>query len=640
MAFQFDTGRRRETLRAAARAVLPPGVDETLLDLVVGEIVGEAAHAAEDRQRGLASFVDLLDRSWAVRGLAGGPALRLATRAQAESTLRTLATHPLPPLRAGLQALRRAIVFIAYGHSSADGRNPLWAAIGYPGPRDDRPRAAGPSLPVVDARDCPDETDVIVVGSGAGGGVAAAVFAAAGHRVVVLEEGVYTPAERFEQRELDGFRSLFLERGGTSSDDQAIGILAGRAVGGGTVVNWNVSLRLDGEVGEEWDRASELRGLTGGLGADYAVVERRLGLATSADNANNAALREGCSALGWRVDALPRNADGCGSGCGYCTFGCAYGKRHDTTRTFLRDATAAGAQVVSGAAVERAIVEGGRAVGVELRDGSGALRTLRARRLVVFAAGAMRTPKLLRRSGVGSRAIGRSLHLHPTTPTFGVFDHPVEPWLGAPMTSVCKRFAHLSAAHGVVLETAPVHPGLASVAIPWFGATRHAGDMAALSRTACLLTITRDRDPGSVDDADAPNVKYRLSRYDGRHMLEGVAASARILFAAGALEVYTAHTPPVRLTRAEATEAGLRRFRDRVLQAGHAPNRLAVFSAHQMGSARISARATDGAIDERGQAHGVRGLLVADASTFPRASGVNPMLTIMAMAHRIARLHA
>ena len=639
MAFDFDTPRRRETLAAIAAAVLPVGTPGDFVEAVVAEIVDELAQTPPERAKKLAQLVDLLDRPTAVRLLGGRrAAVRSQSRDEVERLLLAMATHRLATVRAGFQALRKGVSFIGYGRSDASG-NPLWKAMAYPGPRDDRPKSAPYPIEVVDASKCPDEADVVVVGSGAGGSVAAAVFAEAGRSVVVLEEGEAQPPSAVDQRELASFRKLFLERGGAASDDMSIGLLSGRGVGGGTIVNWNVSLRLDGEVAREWDEASHLRGLTRSLQGHYDAVERRLGLATSADNGNNGILRAGCEALHWPVRALLRNAEGCGAGCGYCTFGCAYGKKHDTPRSLLRDACAAGAIVVAGANVERVLFEGERAVGVEMTDRSGALRTIRGK-LVVAAAGAMRTPKLLLRSGIRSRALGRSLYLHPTTPVHGVFDHDVDPWLGAPMTAMSKRFAHLDGPYGFVLECAPVHPGLASVAIPWFGAQQHADALAALKRTSNVIAITRDRDPGRVDDADVPNVRYRLSRFDGRHLVIGMISAARALFAAGAREVYTAHTPPLRLSRDDATEAGMRRFGERIVRAGHAPNRVALFSAHQMGTARMSAYSREGVVDERGAVYGRRGLIVCDGSTFPRASGVNPMLTIMAMAHRIAALHS
>jgi choline dehydrogenase-like flavoprotein len=257
-----------------------------------------------------------------------------------------------------------------------------------------------------------------------------------------------------------------------------------------------------------------------------------------------------------------------------------------------------------------------------------------------MAAGALRTPPLLARSGVRARMLGKGLRLHPATAIFGVFEHRIEPWHGAPMTAICKEHADLGDGHGAVLEVAPVHPGLASVAIPWPSSAAHARDLAALGRTACAVAFARDRDGGEVRDGNPPTIRYRVSKYDGRNLLEGVAAAGRALLAAGATEVYTTHTATVRLRREDASERAIAKFRERVLAAGHANNRLSLFSAHQMGSARMSARARDGVVDERGGVHGVRGLIVCDASVFPAASGVNPMLTIMAMAHRTASLHA
>ena len=435
----FDVKRRRETLRAAAVAILPEDCPDEVLDAVVADFIEEIGLQSQTMQDQFGGFVDALDKAVAVALLGGRfSGLRSMSRREVERVFVSMATHPVPQLRAGFNALRRAISFIAYGRSDEKG-NPLWARIEYPGPRDDRPRDAGAELPITALQDAPDEVDVIVVGSGAGGSVAAAVLAQAGRRVLVVEEGEYFPARRVEQRELEGFRHLFLDRGGTSTSDLGIGILAGRGVGGGTVINWNVSLRLSGEVAADWDRASGLRGLAASLAPHYDAVSQRLGLAPSPDNANNQALRAGCEALGWDVKAIPRNASGCGAGCGYCTFGCAYGKKRDTPRTFLKDAVAAGAQVVASARVARVLLEGQddrrRVAGVEIALEHGGTRRIRSK-LVVVAGGSLRTPQILHRSGIRARALGRHLHLHPATSTNGVFDHPIEPWIGAPMSAV------------------------------------------------------------------------------------------------------------------------------------------------------------------------------------------------------------
>ncbi len=643
--------RRADTLHAMGRAILPETVDDDEVRAIVEDVIDEAQRAPRDRQLALGLFLDLLDGPLFVRSIGGSAApLSKLSRAEVESVLRALSTSPIKQLRNAFHAVRRGVCFVAYG-SARGATNPLWTRMGYPGPRDDRPALRGvvveEPLPTTPASEVPREADVVVIGSGAGGGVAAAIFARRGLRVVLLEEGEPVPASAVSQREVEAHRRMFLDRGATTTDDLGLTILAGRALGGGTVVNWSASLRLDDEVARHWDHVSGLSGLGASLAPHYDAVTARLGLRTAEDNANNAALRRGCERLGWSVSSIPRNASGCGAGCGFCTYGCAYGNKRDVARTWLRDAIDADVAIVPSASATRVVLAEGahaRVLGVDWVGKDGVARFVRAAKVVV-AAGALRTPKILARSGVRARAVGRHLHLHPTSPVFGVFDQPIEPWLGPPMTTACRTTAcrekeHVDRSFGVVLEVGPAHPGLASVAVPWTDAGTHARDLEALARTAVVVAITRDRDSGAVTSDDVPRIRYRLSRHDGRHLLEGVAAGAEALLAAGAREVYTAHAPSVRLSRAQASERAIAAFRDDVLRAGCASGRLAVFSAHQRGSARMSARADGGVVDERGAVHGVRGLLVCDASVFPAASGVNPMLTIMAMAHRIATLHA
>ncbi len=637
------TKHRVETAHAMARAILPTELTAEAIAAVADDFIDEIGYSTRDNQRILGVFLDLLDRALFVRTLgARAMSFRLLPPEEAERALVALARHPLPPLRAAFGAIRRGLCFVAYARSSGDAANPLWSGIGYPGPRSDLPVSVQPGdLPMHDARSAPREVDVVVVGSGAGGGVGAGVFAAAGERVLVLEEGDYLSHARIDQREATALRSLYLERGTSGTSDLGIGILAGRGVGGGTVINWDASLRIEPAVAEDWDRSSGLAGLSASLAPHYDAVSARLGLCACPDNAANAALRRGCARLGWETEVIPRNAVGCGHQCGYCTMGCAYGHKRDVTRTYLRDAVERGAMIIPGAEVTSVAVSTGRyarVIGVEWTARDGTQHFVRARKVVV-AAGTLRTPKLLARSGVRAGALGKHLRLHPAVAANGVFDEPIEPWMGAPMTTLCRKFSRLDGPHGFLLEVAPLHPGLASSIIPWSDASSHAQSMRQLRHVACAIAITRDRDSGSVGFEDAPKIDYRISAFDGRHVLEGIVAAARAMLAAGAREVFTTHAPALRLPGG-ASEREIAAFRNEVLRRGHAAGRFACMSAHQMGTARMSARSADGVVDERGGVHGVRGLLVCDGSTFPAASGVNPMLTIMAMAHRIATLHA
>jgi choline dehydrogenase-like flavoprotein len=248
----------------------------------------------------------------------------------------------------------------------------------------------------------------------------------------------------------------------------------------------------------------------------------------------------------------------------------------------------------------------------------------------MVAAGTLRTPGILARSGIVSPHLGRHLHLHPTSALSAHFGEPVEPWHGAMQSALCDRF-------DAVIEAAPAHPGLMAQGLPWTGRDLHAEAMNSARCRATLIALTRDHGEGSVGLDERADIIYRIAGSDARTLATGLAGAARIAFAAGAIAVSTLHADPLQLTAAEATPAGLDAF-ERELQrraATRAP--IALFSAHQMGTARMGASAADGAIDPEGRVYGVAGLLVTDASAFPAASGVNPMLTIMALAHRATR---
>jgi len=535
-------------------------------------------------------------------------------------------------MRTGFQAFKRLCLSAAYSAVDAHSHNALWSVIGYPGPRNDRPQPPA-GLPILKPDGAALAADAVVVGSGAGGGVAAALLAQSGRKVIVLEAGPPADPREYTQLEASSMASYYLDHALAATADLGVVTLAGACVGGGTTINWCTCLQISDKVAAQWREASggiDFRNLV----AHYTAVGQRLAIAPSAEhNPNNAALLRGCSALGWHAAAQPKNTVRCGDGGGYCGFGCAYGCKRSVQATYLRDAVDRGASIVAGARVTRVRLDNGAVKGVDVEYGGRSLRVDAP--LVVLAAGALRTPGVLAASGVRSPHLGRHLKLHPTTALFAKFDEPIETFKGAMQTVYSDQFGDLDDAYGAKLEVAPSHPGLAAFSLPWRSREQHAGAMRDSSHAAAMISLTRDRGEGSVDLGNG-DVHYRVSDYDAKHMLIGLNGLIEVAFAAGARLVRTLHQDVLELDRTAASSARRRELAEAILARGAVPNRLAVFSAHQMGTCRMNRDPHNGVVDARGAVHGTTGLYVADGSAFPLSSGVNPMLTIMALASRSA----
>ncbi len=650
------TERERRSLVAVCDALLPrlePSVGEdarlfalSARDVGVAGAVESAMQALSTRQvRELRLFLKLLDQPLFMLA-ATGRASDIASMEQAgrERALLALSNSRLPQLRTGFQALKRLATFLFYSVTGDTGVNPTWPSLGYeiPAPRSgDRPlgvkRISAPASL---------DTDVCVIGSGAGGGVAAAQVAQAGLSVIVLEAGPPDQAADFDQREIVGMQRLYLEQGTTATRDLAVAILAGSCVGGGTTVNWQTCLALPDYIRDEWAGRSGIRAFVDDrFTRSLDAVSQRVHVGTfeSVRNRNNATLEMGCSALGYRWAHIARNSHACDvSQCGYCVFGCRMGGKQSTANTFLRDAQRSGnTTIVASCRAERLLWDGGRVAGVEAIavDADGRRLPVRVRaKTVIVAAGALETPALLLRSGVAHPLIGRNLFLHPTTAVAGRYETPIRGWLGPPQTVLCEEFSRARGNHGFRLETAPVHPGLIALAQPWYGARDHRARMQHAGHVSAVIALTRDRSSGrvTVDREGRAVVDYRVGRLERGLLREGIAAAARVHWAAGASEVHTLHSTDHTLRRQLANRPGdIDAYCAAIARVPVHANRCGLFSAHQMGTCRMGVDRAKAVCDERGQVHGVPGLYVADASLFPSSSGVNPMITIMALAHMV-----
>jgi choline dehydrogenase-like flavoprotein len=594
----------RRTLEAVAETFFPGAVHSGVPDAFLEAFV--SALSGSERRR--------------LRALLAALAVSGFTRARPdrrERALRAWCDSRLPLRRAGFQALRKGLLTIAYTLPGT----PAWERIGYPGPLGRRVTTEPRLAPLRLVGDTTLDCDVCVAGSGAGGGVAASVLAGAGLDVVVLEAGGHYEDADFDGAELDGLRRLYHGRGTTATDDQGIGILAGACLGGGTVVNYTTSFRTPDEIRAEWGGMFE----TDTFSRALDTVCGRLGVNTDHNRLSKReeVVSHGLRSLGWHEARMPRNVRGCDQDgvCGYCGYGCPLGAKQSTARTWLVDAQAAGARIVVRTRAERVLLLGGRARGVEARTAEGHGITVRCRAVVV-ACGAIETPALLRRSGLTAPGLGRNLHLHPVGGAFGVFDEEIRPWEGT------LQAIYSDEVEGVKLETTAIHPALLAGAAPWRSAEQHAELMSWLPRISLIGVLLRDLDAGEVRVGrdGRPVVRYRLSGRDAARMRAGTEAAARVLEAAGARRIVSSHA---RLVQYEPGRSGsIESFLSDADAAGWGPGRIALYSFHQMGTAAMGSVCHDD-----GGVAGTKGLVVADASAFPSASGVNPMVTIEAIAY-------
>ncbi len=565
-----------------------------------------------------------------------------------ESRIRVLliwAESGLGKRRAAFQALRKAVGFLYVMLPGANGaRSPVWDKLGYPGPlgvqKPSSPRALAVTVP---RRDLDLSCDVCIVGSGAGGATAAAVLAGAGKDIIVLEAGGYFDDADFDGAALGGFRNLYTEGGFAATADHSVGLLAGECLGGTTVINYCTSFRTPDDVRAEWAAA----GVPWFTSEEYtrsleAVCARlHVNLDHNRVSAREQILQRGLSALGWHSAPMPRNVIGCDQGkvCGYCGYGCAIGAKQSAAKTWLADAQAAGARFLVETRAQRICMEAGSATGVEARSKSGHRVSIRCKAVVV-ACGAIHTPALLLRSGLRNEHIGGHLHLHPVSNVCGVFNEEIRPWEGTMQAIYSDEHRYLTGEYGVKYETTALQPVIAVAVLPWRDPRHYRSLLAKLAHTSAIGVLVRDRDGGrvTIDREGHPVSHYALSEFDRAHLRRGFIGAARILEAAGARLIFSPHAKWCAYEPGPSGKASgsLETFTSAMDSAGWDSGRLALFSFHIMGSARLGASPKTSATNADGQTWEVRNLYVMDGSSFPSASGVNPMISIEAIAHRNA----
>ena len=678
-------------LDAVARRIAPQAFDgrDGAVDLIA-RIEERLEHAPPQRVRDLTLALTILgSRASALMTGFSAPFPRLSFEQQ-DLMLGRWSASPIPLARSVYQGVRRLVLAVYYSQPES------FPAIGYAGPLHLRdievawegpmrqlltPNASDPVARVPPASQwsprraghesrppplhahavAPDSritADAVVIGTGAGGAVAAARLAEAGRDVVILEEGNLVRDDELNEREGDMTARLYAEAGMRATDDLSVILLQGSAVGGGTLVNWMITFRAPDFVLDEWADRFRITGFSpDDMAPAFARIDEEIHampVPSDAHSPANRILLDGASRLGWRATEGRINARGCVRA-GFCGQGCRYGAKQSADRVYLPRALAAEARLVPDARVERIEVverDSASAAPARLTRRSPApLKRVHVTRLdpvtrrpvgrfvvdapvVVLAAGAVGTPAILQRSGLGGGGVGRFLRLHPTTEVAGDYPEEVYAAAGIPQSAVCDEFVRRDEhGYGFWIECAPHHPALAAVAAGGFGAAHHAV-MRRFRRTTNLIVLVRDgsdleQSNGSVTVSrrGATRISYRLGKRDCANVIGGVESAARILLAAGATSVRTLHERGPELH----SDHDVTTLRER----SWGPHDLTIFSAHVNGTCRMGTDVDQSGVDSSGERHGVRGLYVVDGSIFPTGLGVNPQATIMAMSTMI-----
>lgn len=487
------------------------------------------------------------------------------------------------------------------------------------------------------------DADVVVVGSGAGGAVVAALLAEAGERVVVLEEGPHVPLSQYSKmRPSQHLRSVWRDGGMTVAlglrQSPTINVTMGRCIGGSSMLTGGVCFRTPDRILDMWVKERRLTGLgPKDLEPHFEDVERAVHVEevpVHMRSHSTVLFDRGATKLGYPLKPLKRNTKGC-KGCARCNFGCPEGAKLSVDLSYLPRALAAGAQIWSDCRVERVVIENGRAVGVKgrvlngrgrmwRRDEGGKL-SVRAKR-VVLAAGSYHTPLLLLHSGVGkrSRQVGRNMTLHPGFRMFARFDEQVQGWKGALQSAYTDHFEE----QGITLVSLFIPAGVIAATMHGFGPSL-ARRAQRIPNMCVFGGMIHDEAGGVVRRGPGrePIVTYRMAKRDRATVPFLIRTMAETFFAAGAKEVF----PPI------LGQKGVDADAFRALDLERVPaGRLECSSQHPLGSCRMASSPDHGVVDASGKVYGLEGLYLADGSVVPSSLGVNPQVTIMAMADRIA----
>lgn len=477
-------------------------------------------------------------------------------------------------------------------------------------------------------------TDVVVVGTGAGGAVVGTELAEAGYDVLFVEEGSWITTDSFNPYSSESVPRLYRDAAATVIfGNPPIPYVEGRCVGGSTTINGGMAYRPPERVLAEWGETAADLGARS-LEPLFERVEARVKVNPQLPESigeDNRVMTEGARKMGWSYTVNQRNQEAC-VGANNCGLGCPTGAKQSTLVSYMPRAMAAGARCLTELRVERILIEGGRAVGVVARAidprtrRAGVEVTVRAR-AVVAACGAIQTPYLLQKHKLGrpSGQLGKNFKCHPNAKVVALYPRDIRGWHGVSQSAQIRHFHE----DGILMAENFVTPSVLGAYLPCHG-ERIWELMQRYNQMVVSGVLVEDSSSGTVSRSllGVPIARYNITPLDHRRFRRGVKLLAEMHFAMGAEEVllpfFNQHSvkSPDELSKIEDLQQD--------------PSTLELFTPHLMGTARMGARPDSSVVDLSGQVWDLPGLYIADASLFPTAIGVNPQITIMALATRVA----
>ncbi len=477
----------------------------------------------------------------------------------------------------------------------------------------------------------PESIEVAVIGSGSGGGVAANLLNE-NYEVGIFEKGSYANGET--NNETFGYHNFYETYAMQQTRGYKVLLLAGTGIGGGTSINWTTSLRTPDNVLNEWDSLTGQNNYFNSSSfkssMDFVCQKLNVSEANNRIPKKEVKLAEGLSQNDISYKIIPRNTnnDQCLES-GFSTFGHSDDSINSSYKTWFPEDKFNSQNVYSNTSVKHLTISNGRATHINVEK-NGNVHQIAVDK-VVLAAGSLNTPKILLNSGYKNKHLGQHLKLHPVSGVAGKFSEEQKPWAGTMQGIYSDDNLFMKDNYGYLLEGLPMHP---SLFFPFFPNNNdNFGDfIKSYNYWSGSIVLTSDKSSGSIINKNPQHLwDYNLNDFDHGNLLHGLENLVRAYYLAGAQEIMVAASPTMHWKK--SSNQSIEEFISKVKEIKNEPFRILLGSAHQMGTARINPDPNNGVVGLDGKVHGLDNVYIVDASTFPRCSGVNPMISIQSMSH-------